>query len=365
MEEAAYLRTSARKSSVCNWRLADLLLAALLFAGIVLPGLAQAQKTRKPLAKSEVLELLENSVPPARIEDLARQYGIAFEMTAGTERELRDAGAADELVKALREIAPKPAEPPPASSAPAAQAPAAAPAAPPLVLIVETTPPGAEVYLDEERAGKTGPEGRLKISTLAPGEHRLRVSLTGYQDYTRSLDLPAGQATMVAVALETVKPPAAPAPESPQPASSAAPPTRASAAQPESSADVYKAMVAAMTGQTGGGGENPNMKRFYVTHQHGGGGFRTLGYGAGMCYGWLAIGEGRVQYASNDEGHAFDVPASEVSEVQIKSNHINLRVKDKKYHLVMQEMGPFGGASSGSVRKAFEAVGITPKDEKR
>jgi hypothetical protein len=362
MNMASFLPITAPISRARSWRGVGILLVAAMVAATLLPHPAHAQKTRKPLAKSEVLELLENSVSPTRIEELARQYGVAFEMTSGAERELRDAGAADELVKVLRELAPKPSEPPPATQAPASPPPSAAPAAPPPpVLMIETTPPGAEVYIDEERAGKTGPEGKLKISTLASGEHRLRVSLSGYQDYARSLDLPSGQTTMVAIALEAVKP-AAVAPPAQQAATAVSPPAGAAGAPSEAPADVYKAMMAAISGQADGGSANPNMKRFYVTHQHGGGGLRTLGYGAGMCYGWLAIGEGRVQYSSNSEDHAFDVPASDVTEVQIKSNHINLRVKDKKYHLVTQDMGPFGGGAGGSPRKAFEAVGIKPKD---
>ncbi|MFB3920517.1 MAG: PEGA domain-containing protein [Terriglobia bacterium] len=334
-----------------------LIVSATLSVALV-TSVAQAQTKRKPLTKGEVLELLENSVSQGRIEDLARQYGISFEVTTEVEGELRDAGAADELVNALRGIAPKPAEQPPAAQAPTSPSPAAP--APP-VLLVDSTPPGAEVYIDEERAGKTGPEGKLKISTLTPGEHRVRVSLAGFQDYSRNLDLPAGQTTMVAVALEAVKPPAAAEPAQ-QPAAPANPSSATTNPHPENSADVYKAMMSAMAGQMGGEPENPNTKRFYVTHQHGGGAFRSIGYGAGMCYGWLTIGEGRVQYSSNSEDHAFDAAASKVTEVQVKSNHIHLRVKDKKYHLVMQEMGPFGGGGSGSIRKAFESVGIKPKN---
>ena len=339
------------------------MLMAVMVSATLLPATAHAQKTRKPLAKSEVLELVENSVAPARIEELARQYGISFEMTQGTERELRDAGAADELVKTLRELAPKPPEETPATSPPAAvpsPSPTAAPSPP--VLMVESTPPGAEVYIDEERVGKTGPEGKLKVSTLIAGEHRLRVSLDGYRDYARGLDLPVGQATVVALVLEATKP-AVVEPQAQPAASPASPPPGAAAAQPQSPADVYKAMMAAVTGQGEEGQGNPNLKRFYVTHQHGGSGLRTLGYGVGMCYGWLIIGEGRVQFSSNNEDHAFEAAAGDISNLQLKSNHIRMRVKNKEYHLVTQDMGPLGGSSggTGSLRKAFESVGIKPK----
>lgn len=331
-------------------------IVAFLLLLEVVPCAVPAEKARKPLGKAEVLELLENGVAPARIAELARQYGVSFEVTPSVEGDLRDAGADDELVKALRESAPKPADPPPASLAPRPTS-AASPSPP--VLTIETTPPGAEVYVDEERAGKTGPEGKLKISTLTAGEHRIRVSLEGYEDYSRTFDLAPGQSTVVAVALVEAKPPAAAqptqAPVSPPPAGAAS----------ESPANVYKAMLSAMTGQSAEGSGNPNLKKFYVTHQHGGAGLRTLGYGgAGMCYGWLIIGEGRVQFSSNSEDHAFDVAAGEMSDVQVKSNHVRFRVKGKNYHLVTQDMGPFGGASQGpgAMRRAFESVGIKAKD---
>lgn len=328
--------------------------AALLLLLMLVPSAATAEKAHKPLAKAEVLELLENGVAPGRIGELARQYGVAFEITPSVEGDLRDAGADDELVKALHESAAKPAE-----SAPASAAPTPAPPSPP-VLIIETTPPGAEVYVDEERAGKTGPEGKLKISTLTAGQHRIRASLEGYEDYARTFDLSPGQSTVAAVALVAAKPPAAEhatqAPVNPSPAAGA------TSGAPT---DPFKAMLSAMTGQSAEGSGNNNLKKFYVTHQHGGAGLRNLGYGgAGMCYGWLIIGEGRVQFSSNSEDHAFDVAAGEMTDVQVKSNHVRFRVKGKNYHLVTQDMGPFGGTSQGpgAIRRAFEAAGIKVKD---
>ena len=84
-----------------------------------------------------------------------------------------------------------------------------------------------------------------------------------------------------------------------------------------------------------------------------------------MCYGWLIIGKDHVQYSSNSEDDAFDVPASEITELQIKSNHIRFRIKDKKYHLMTQDMGMLGGDAQGpgSLQKAFESVGL--KAEKK
>ncbi|MBI1983750.1 MAG: PEGA domain-containing protein [Acidobacteria bacterium] len=321
--------------------------AAVLFT-VVLGGDGQAQESKRPLSKSQVIELLENSVPSARIADLASQYGIAFELTSQAENELREAGATDELLKSLREIAAKAT-----AATPPAPEPVTAPSPVPPVLLIETSPPGAEVYIDEERAGKTSPEGKLKVSNLPPGQYRLRASLEGHQDYSRDVDLSAGQTTVVAVALVAEKPSPA---ETPAPTS--APAQATGPAQP--AVDI-RAILGAMTGESDAGKDGPNLKRFSVTHQHGG---RVLGYGGGGCYGWLIIGEGRIQFSSDSEAHAFDVGANEVADVQLKSNHLRLRIKDKKYHLVTQDMGMFGGASQGpgAMRRALESVGIKPED---
>ena len=310
------------------------------------------------MTKAEVLGLLENGVSSTRVEELVRAYGIDFEVTPPVVTEFRDAGATEGLIRALREVSPKPE---PATPAAKAESTAASPPTPttpapvpaPAVLTFETTPPGAEVYVDEERVGKTGPEGKLKISTLAAGEHRVRVSAAGYEDFSRSVELTAGQTTVVAVTLAAVKP-IVTEPSAKPPAAGQTAVETGVAPSEVNPMDMYKAILG---GMAGGGQGDPNSKRFYVTHEHG---KRVLGYGGGMCYGWLILGKGRVQFSSNEEGHAFDVPAGEIAELQIKSNHIRFRANNKKYHLMTQDMDMFGGESQspGALRTAFEAAGV-------
>jgi hypothetical protein len=314
---------------------------------------AFAQKSKKPMTKAQVIELLQNGVPSARVDDLVRAYGVSFEITPEIAVELQDAGASNDLIKTLKEFSPKPEPPPAPKPEPAPIQPAAAPPPAPPVLMLETTPPGAEVYVDEERVGKTGPEGKLKVSTLAPGEHRVRISAPGFDDLSRSVELTAGQMNTVAVALAPQKP-AVPEPSvNPQPAPGRTP---GGAGGNENPLDAYKALL---SGMNGGGQVDPNTKRFYVTQEHGKG-LRPLGYGGGISYGWLIIGKDRVQFSSNNEGDAFDVPAIEITELQIKSNHIRFKIKDKKYHLMTQDMGMLGGDAQGpgSLQKAFESVGL-------
>jgi hypothetical protein len=98
-----------------------LLLSLLAFACLGLIAVAslraQTQVPPKPLAKDEVIRLLVGGVSPKRVGDLVRGDGIDFSLTPDTEKELRQAGADDELVAALRSLAPK-ASPAPSVSPP-------------------------------------------------------------------------------------------------------------------------------------------------------------------------------------------------------------------------------------------------------
>jgi hypothetical protein len=327
-------------------------LALIVAAGLSLTP-AFAQKSRKPMTKAQVIELLQSGVPSTRVDELVRAYGIAFELTTEVVVDLQDAGARDDLIRTLKEIAPKPeSAAPPAKAEPAPVQPAAPPPPAPPVFMLETTPAGAEVYVDEERVGKTGPEGKLKISTLAPGEHRVRISAQGFDDLTRNVELVAGQTNTVAVALAPQKPAVTETAPNPQAAGRG----QGGGGMPENPMDAYKAIL---SGMNGGDAGDPNTKRFYVTHEHGKA-LRSFGYGGGMCYGWLIIGKDHVQYSSSSENDAFDVLANEITELQIKSNHIRFRIKDKKYHLMTQDMGMLGGDAQGpgSLQKAFESVGL-------
>ncbi len=72
----------------------------------------------------------------------------------------------------------------------------------PPALVIEGTPPGAQIFVDEQFAASTELGGQTKISTLSPGQHRLRVTVNGYQDYEKKIDLLAGQTSRVAAKLE-------------------------------------------------------------------------------------------------------------------------------------------------------------------
>ena len=150
--------------------------SVMLCAGL-LPLKAAAQGAPHRLSKEDVVKLLTGQVSPHRVSQRARQQGIDFEVTPEVERQLRQAGATDELVATLRELAPKPAQ------------------------IVVQTSPDAHVYLDDTFKGQAGAQGRLVIENPTPGDHSLRVSLVGKKNYEQQITVLAGQTANVRATL--------------------------------------------------------------------------------------------------------------------------------------------------------------------
>lgn len=158
----------------------------------------------KRLAKQDVIDLLTNDVPSARVAAIAQDRGVAFEMTTAAEKDIRAAGGSDDLIKALRAIAPHPPAAPKVS-------PRTTPAnASPTVLSIQSTPGESQVYVDDEPMGSTSHEGRLKLTHVAPGAHHVRVARGGYQDQEQDVTVTDGETTTVIAALQ---PPPAPPPE--------------------------------------------------------------------------------------------------------------------------------------------------------
>ncbi len=180
-----------------------LALLVLLLLASPLSSAVQGQASQKVLTKSQIIELLEGGVPVPRVTALVRERGVSFELTRQAESQLREAGATDELLKIIRQRAPRPA----AGSTHSASPSTASPSAAPPVLLIEVTPGGAQAYVDDEPAGTTSSEGRLKLSHLSPGQHTVRLSHFGYRDYEKNVQLTPGQAAKVTAALEVVKAP--------------------------------------------------------------------------------------------------------------------------------------------------------------
>ncbi len=58
----------------------------------------RAQSGPRPLSAADVEHGLKSAVPNARMAALVKQYGVDFELTDGVEKELRSAGANDNLI---------------------------------------------------------------------------------------------------------------------------------------------------------------------------------------------------------------------------------------------------------------------------
>jgi hypothetical protein len=158
----------------------------LALATLFLPH-SIAQQAPGRYSEDDIVQALKADVPPNRIAVLARQHGISFPLTPETESRLRAAGATGQLLEALRPLAPPPT---PTEAGP---------------LLIKSNPAGAQVFLDGKLAGTTGPDGELQLPQLSPGEHKIRLTRAGYQDFEETASLLAGQHASIPVTL-TSKP---------------------------------------------------------------------------------------------------------------------------------------------------------------
>jgi hypothetical protein len=105
--------------------------------------------------------LLENGVSPDRVGNLAKKYGIDFQVTEDAEQQLRGAGATDELIGMLKALAPsasKPASTPAAPPKKEEQAPKPVePPKPKLFLLRDGT--AVNLKFAENLSSKTAREG--------------------------------------------------------------------------------------------------------------------------------------------------------------------------------------------------------------
>ncbi len=127
----------------------------------------------KPLTREQVGKLVAGGVPSERAATLVKQHGIDFLADERYLQTLRLAGADDTLIIVLRE----------ASKAVTAE-------------LVVTTSPNAEAYLDGEFQGLANAQGELTIKSKL-GAHALKVTLAGKKDFERSLALAGRQATQI------------------------------------------------------------------------------------------------------------------------------------------------------------------------
>jgi hypothetical protein len=69
------------------------------------PPAAAPAPNPKALGKQDILDLLKNFVPSARVTDLVKQYGLKFSPTDDDLKDIQSAGGDDELIGAIRDAA--------------------------------------------------------------------------------------------------------------------------------------------------------------------------------------------------------------------------------------------------------------------
>jgi len=158
-----------------------------MLAAIAVAGPVAAEKG-KPLSVKDVMELLKGSVPSSEIAHVVAQNGISFRMADELESQFREAGATDELIDALKKASPPEETTPPAPATG--------------TLEIQSQPGEAQVYVNDEPKGITGPGGELRLSGMAPGTYRMRVSLAGYKTWENSVTVTAGETVTPFVTLE-------------------------------------------------------------------------------------------------------------------------------------------------------------------
>jgi WD40 repeat protein len=70
------------------------------------------------------------------------------------------------------------------------------------VLVIDEAPPGVQIFVDDQLAASADAGGQARITTLAPGQHRLRLTLNGYREYEQNIDLEPGNTLTVAPRLD-------------------------------------------------------------------------------------------------------------------------------------------------------------------
>ncbi|MGD1101801.1 MAG: SUMF1/EgtB/PvdO family nonheme iron enzyme [Terriglobia bacterium] len=136
------------------------------------PGAVKPQ----PLTKQQLLELVVGGVPNQRAAELVRGRGIDFQVDDDYVRTLRQAGANDLLIGALRKASVTTAG-----------------------VLVETAP-NAQVFLDGNLQGQADAQGVMMMRAKL-GAHTLKVSLAGKRDFEQSVTVAEGRPTRVVAPL--------------------------------------------------------------------------------------------------------------------------------------------------------------------
>jgi WD40 repeat protein len=72
-------------------------------------------------------------------------------------------------------------------------------------IVIQGTPPGTQIFLDDHWVAATNPAGQAGVSTLAAGQHHLRLSVNGYRDYDQEVDVQTGKTFTINAKLDPLE----------------------------------------------------------------------------------------------------------------------------------------------------------------
>jgi hypothetical protein len=75
-------------------------------------------------------------------------------------------------------------------------------------IVIRGTPPGTQIFVDDQLVASTNPSGQADVSTLAAGQHHLRLRINGYRDYDQDIDVQAGKTSTIRAELDPLELPA-------------------------------------------------------------------------------------------------------------------------------------------------------------
>ena len=72
-------------------------------------------------------------------------------------------------------------------------------------IVIQGTPPGTQIFVDDQLVASTNPAGQAGVSTLAAGQHHLRLRVNGYRDYDQDIDVQTGKTSTINAQLDPLE----------------------------------------------------------------------------------------------------------------------------------------------------------------
>lgn len=72
-------------------------------------------------------------------------------------------------------------------------------------IVIRGAPPGTQIVVDDQLVASTNPSGQADVSTLAAGQHHLRLRVNGYRDYDQDIDVQPGKTSTIRAELDPLE----------------------------------------------------------------------------------------------------------------------------------------------------------------